>query len=73
MPFEKLYYSETPYTPLGGLGIRKDNFLKGVTEGKCTQTIAMVPPTSHEQGSAGQPLEKGDPTSKGGVPVLPQK
>lgn len=73
MPFEKLYYSETSYTPLGGLGIRKGNFLKGVIEGKCTQTIAMVPPISHEHGSAGQPLEKGDPYLQGrGARVAPE-
>ena len=59
--------------PLGGLGIRKGNFPKGVIEGKCTQTIAMVPPISHEHGSAGQPLEKGDPYLQGrGARVAPE-
>lgn len=59
LPFEKLdNNSKTSHTPLGGLGIRKDTFLKGILERKCTQTIPMVPPTKHVQDSAGQPLEK---------------
>lgn len=74
MPLEKLYYNETSYTPLGGLGIRKDNFLKGITEGKCTQTIAMVPPISHMSTALqGSLWKRGIPTSRRGVPVLPQR
>ena len=68
LPFEKLYNSETSYTPLGGLGIRKDNFLKGVIEGKCTQANSDGPThITWARLCRAASGERGIPTSRGGV------